>query len=95
MLSLNLPFSRPVAIVSILPPGNPVHSALVVDSADPYGEMRLKVSVPAVLGDRQVWAWPLVKVRGATPPQSGATVWVVFEGEDLESPLWAVTKPRR
>ena len=95
MLSLSLPFPRSACAVSHLPPGNPVHSALVVDSADPYGEMRLKVSVPAVLGDRQVWAWPLVKIRGAAPPQSGSTVWVVFEGEDLESPLWAVTKPRR
>lgn len=65
-----------------------LHQGVVVDANDPNGELRLKVQVPAVTGDRSVWAWPFVAGRGRTPPAVGERVWVAFEQDDVERPLW-------
>jgi len=65
---------------------------MVVDAADPYNEMRLKVSVPASSGASGL-AWPLVRVRGATPPERLDGLGSV-EGRGSGKPLWAVTRPR-
>jgi uncharacterized protein involved in type VI secretion and phage assembly len=54
---------------------------------------RLKVKVPAVLGDLEVWAEPCVPYAGdgvgffAMPPVD-AGVWVEFEGGDISYPIW-------
>lgn len=70
------------------------HSAKVVDSHDPQGELRLKLQVPGVLGDRVIWAWPLVSGRRFKAPAEGAGVWVWFEEDDIERPLWMGLMPR-
>ncbi|TMQ06589.1 MAG: baseplate assembly protein [Deltaproteobacteria bacterium] len=54
---------------------------------------RLKVKVPSVLGDLEVWAEPCVPYAGdgvgffAMPPVD-AGVWVEFEGGDISYPIW-------
>jgi len=65
----------------------------VSDNADTTSRARLKVRVPAVLGDVELWAMPCVPYAGpqvgfhAVPP-SGAGVWVEFEGGDPSFPIW-------
>ncbi|MFP4598060.1 MAG: phage baseplate assembly protein V [Persicimonas sp.] len=67
----------------------------VEDNVDPLQMGRLRVSVPAVLGDGNVgWAMPCVAYAGpgvgsfALPPV-GANVWVEFEAGDPDRPIWA------
>jgi hypothetical protein len=66
----------------------------VEDNIDPLQKGRLRVSVPAVLGDGNFgWAMPCVPYAGpgvgtfALPP-SGANVWVEFEAGEPDSPIW-------
>ncbi len=54
---------------------------------------RIKVSVPAVLGDLQVMAEPCVPYAGAGVgflmlPEIGTGVWVEFEGGAPSYPIW-------
>jgi phage gp45-like len=66
----------------------------VTDTADPTSRGRVKVRVPAVMGDREVWAMPCAPYAGdglgffAIPP-AGTAVWVEFEGGELNQPIWA------
>jgi Type VI secretion system/phage-baseplate injector OB domain len=67
----------------------------VEDNVDPDRQGRLKVSVPNVLQDEWTgWALPCVPYAGpgvgffAIPPV-GASVWVEFEGGNVESPIWS------
>ncbi len=90
MLAGTFPFTLHTDVPAT--PGIEVYAAIVTDAADPYGEMRVKVSVPAVLGAREVWAWPLVRTPGAVPPKAGSAVLVAFEGGDLETPVWAAAR---
>ena len=69
------------------------YRGLVKDNNDPTGRGRLKVIVPAVLGDVQVWALPCTPYAGnnvgmyAIPePETG--VWVEFEAGDTSYPIW-------
>jgi uncharacterized protein involved in type VI secretion and phage assembly len=65
----------------------------VSDNSDSTSRGRLKVKVPAVLGDLEVWAMPCVPYAGdgvgfySLPPQ-GAGVWVEFEAGDPSYPIW-------
>ena len=53
----------------------------IVDTADPTKRGRLKVKVPAVMGDKEVWAMPCAPYAGdgigffALPP-AGTSAWV-------------------
>jgi hypothetical protein len=54
---------------------------------------RLKVVVPQVLGDAEVWALPCVPYAGAgvgffALPPTGTAVWVEFEAGDPTYPIW-------
>jgi uncharacterized protein involved in type VI secretion and phage assembly len=54
---------------------------------------RIKVRVPAVLGDTEVWAMPCVPYAGkdagiAYFPEPDAGVWIEFEGGDVSFPIW-------
>ncbi len=62
-------------------------------TADPTHRGRLKVRVPAVLGDLEVWAMPCVPYAGDKVgfyclPEEGAGLWVEFEGGDPSYPIW-------
>ena len=66
----------------------------VTDNADPGTRARLKVRVPAVLGDLEVWAMPCVPYAGDKVglhllPEPGTGVWVEFEGGDPSYPIWS------
>jgi len=56
--------------------------------------MRVKASVPAVLGpDSTVWCMACVPYAGknagfAFLPEVGAGVWIEFEGGNVEFPIW-------
>ena len=59
------------------------------------GTMRVKASVPAVLGQQPSgWARPCTPFAGpsmgfAFLPQVGTGVWIEFEGGDVSYPIWA------
>jgi uncharacterized protein involved in type VI secretion and phage assembly len=66
----------------------------ITDNADDTKRGRLKVKVPAVLGDLEVWAMPCVPYAGDkvglfTLPDTGTGVWVEFEAGDPSFPIWA------
>jgi hypothetical protein len=66
----------------------------VTDTADSTNRARLKVKCPAVLGEQEVWAMPCAPYAGDTVgffalPPSGTSVWVEFEGGEINQPIWA------
>ncbi len=66
----------------------------VSDNEDPTGRGRLKVRVPAVMGDTPVWALPCLPLAGPgmgayLMPNTGAGVWVEFEAGDPSFPIWS------
>ncbi len=70
----------------------------VVDNQDPEGRGRLKVQVPAILGDQSTdWALPCFPFGGVDQvgtylvPPVRAMVWVEFEQGDLSYPIWTGT----
>ena len=66
------------------------YRAVVDDDRDPLRQGRLKVVVHAV-GEGPVWAsacLPPMPVGMLAMPGVGSTVWVQFEGGDLNYPVW-------
>lgn len=69
------------------------YRGLVVDSDDPTERGRIKVEVPAVMGEETVWAMPCSPYAGAdvgffAMPDVGTGVWVEFEAGDPSFPIW-------
>ena len=67
---------------------------LVVDNGDPAKHGRLKVTVPAVLDDVEVWAMPCVPYAGVgvgfySLPEPKTGVWIEFEAGELKFPIWS------
>lgn len=65
----------------------------VTENADSTSRGRLKVRVPAVLGDLEVWAMPCVPYAGEgvgfySLPEADTGVWVEFEAGDPSYPIW-------
>jgi uncharacterized protein involved in type VI secretion and phage assembly len=74
------------------------YRGFVVDNADPELRGRVKLQVPALLGDQATdWALPCLPCGGLADqgwfwvPEVGAQVWVEFEGGDLAHPIWTGT----
>lgn len=68
-----------------------IYKGTVVNNADPENAGRLTALVPGVLGPvPTTWALP-VRPPGITLaiPEPGTLVWVMFEGGDVSSPVWA------
>jgi uncharacterized protein involved in type VI secretion and phage assembly len=66
----------------------------VSDNADATSRGRIKVRVPAVLGDLEVWAMPCVPYAGSqvgfySLPNPDTGVWVEFEAGDPSYPIWS------
>lgn len=66
----------------------------VSDNNDETNRGRIKVKVPAVLGNVESWAVPCVPYAGQgtglyTVPPVGAGVWVEFEAGDPSYPVWS------
>jgi uncharacterized protein involved in type VI secretion and phage assembly len=69
------------------------YRGLVVDNADPTSRGRIKVRVPAVLGDLEVWSMPCVPYAGEgvgfySLPEPDTGVWIEFEAGDPSFPVW-------
>ncbi|MEO1468606.1 MAG: phage baseplate assembly protein V [Pseudomonadota bacterium] len=65
----------------------------VVNNRDSRARGRLEVVVPALMGERALWAEPCLPYAGDgvgwfVMPPVGAQVWVEFEGGDLDHPIW-------
>jgi len=74
------------------------YRATVVDRDDPEGKGRLRLLIPAVLGDQESdWALPcftnggISDVGSITIPEVDAHVWVEFEAGDPSLPIWTGT----
>jgi len=74
------------------------YRGFVTDNADPDKLARVKLSVPALLGDAVTdWALPCLPCGGLSNqgffsvPAVGAQVWVEFEGGNLDFPIWTGT----
>jgi len=70
------------------------YRGLVTDNTDPTDRGRIKVNVPAVLGDLESWAMPCLPYTGNRMgsyaiPEVGAGVWVEFEAGDASYPIWS------
>jgi uncharacterized protein involved in type VI secretion and phage assembly len=69
------------------------YRGLVKNNQDPTGCGRLKVVVPAVMGDQEVWALPCAPYAGENMglyamPEPETGVWVEFEAGDPSYPIW-------
>jgi hypothetical protein len=69
------------------------YRGLVTDNRDPLLRGRLKVQVPQVLGESEVFALPCVPYAGKDVgffalPKTGTVVWVEFEAGDPSYPIW-------
>lgn len=74
------------------------YRGFVVDNADPEKLARVRLHVPALLGEAQTgWALPCLPCGGLANqglfavPAIGAQVWVEFEGGNLDFPIWSGT----
>ncbi len=69
------------------------YRGVVTDNADSSSRGRIKVRVPAVLGNLEAWAMPCVPYAGNgvgfySLPTPGTGVWVEFEAGDPSYPIW-------
>ncbi|WDP91217.1 MAG: phage tail protein [Desulfobacter sp.] len=74
------------------------YRGVVTDNNDPENLGRLRVRVPALLGETETgWALPCLPFGGLADqgsfslPELDARVWVEFEAGDLHHPIWTGT----
>jgi phage baseplate assembly protein gpV len=74
------------------------YRGFVTDNVDPQKLARVKLRVPSLLGEAETdWALPCLPCGGMTNrglfsvPETGAQVWVEFEGGNLDFPIWTGT----
>jgi hypothetical protein len=65
-----------------------VYRGIVEDIKDPENRRRLKVSLPALLGEEKMWAEPCIQPGLQLMPEVGDIVWVEFEAGDPSLPVW-------
>ncbi len=66
---------------------------IVMANVDPELKGRLLVNVPSIDGFVATWAlpslpWPQKPRQPAKQPPIGSTVWIEFEGANVDSPVW-------
>lgn len=69
------------------------YQGIVVEGDDTERRGRIRVKVPNLLGQLEVWALPCVAYAGPEIgifflPEPGTNVWVEFEGGNLGTPIW-------
>lgn len=63
--------------------------AIVVDNRDPASRDRLRVQIPTKTGKKSTdWIWPVVTSGFTVLPKPGDQVWVLYEGNDSNYPVW-------
>ena len=63
--------------------------AIVVDVRDPSKRGRIKVQIPTKTGQQATdWIWPVVSSGFQVLPKPGEQVWVDYEGNDENFPVW-------
>jgi hypothetical protein len=74
------------------------YRALVTDNQDPKNIGRLKVKVPALMGEQEIgWAMPCFPYGGGKDrgfymvPEPDDGVWVEFEAGNISYPIWSGT----
>ena len=70
------------------------YRGVLVDNQDPTNRGRLKVRIPAVIDELEVWAMPCVPYAGDgvglyNLREQGTGVWVEFESGDPSFPIWS------
>ena len=71
------------------------YRGIVTDVDDPNNQLRIRATVPAVLGEHACgWALPAVPFAGdghgmAMLPEVGSGVWIEFEAGRLDNPIWS------
>ena len=70
-----------------------LHRAIVHDNVDPEGCFRLLVTVPGSTLGNPSWTEACVPPGRHGAPDIGATVWVMFEGNDPGHPVWLGIRP--
>jgi hypothetical protein len=63
-----------------------LYRAFVVDAIDPASNKRLRVRIPQLFG-QGVTSW-IPAVGNPTLPNAGDAVWIMFEAEDIDAPVW-------
>ncbi len=70
------------------------YRAVVTDNNDPTSRGRVKLQIPSILPDQEVWAMPCFPFAGKNMgmymiPEPGAGVWVEFEAGDPSYPVYS------
>jgi len=71
------------------------YRGIVTDVDDPNNQLRIRATVPAVLGEHQCgWAMPVAPFAGdghgfVMLPKVGSGVWIEFEAGRLDNPIWS------
>jgi uncharacterized protein involved in type VI secretion and phage assembly len=70
------------------------YRGIVTNIDDPLGLCRIRVKVPSIYGNEESgWALPCLQFADKNIalqhiPKVGSSVWVEFEGGNLEFPIW-------
>lgn len=70
-----------------------IYRATVVGNSDPTRKRRLLVQNPVLFHAGPQWAEACVPYRSRATPPIGSTVWLQFEGADVDHPVWVGTRP--
>ena len=70
-----------------------IYRGVVTEANDPQQRGRLKVRIPGLLGDIEIWASACVpdpnqSAKTLKLPQPDTPVWIQFEGGDIDRPVW-------
>ncbi len=69
-----------------------LYRGVVTDNDDPDERMRIKVSIPELLGEQKTgWVLPCVPPGVRSLPEIGTVVWIEFEAGDISRPVWMGT----
>ena len=69
-----------------------LYRGIVTDNTDPDDMMRIRVQIPALLGEQKTaWVLPCVPPGVKSIPEIGTVVWIGFEAGNLSRPIWVGT----
>lgn len=69
-----------------------IYPGFCQNNKDPEGLSRITATCPQVFGNNTTltdWAWPCFSPGSkVSPPVPGEGVWLMFQGGDVEHPVW-------